>query len=32
MDPPSTNYGNEIELKGVQFAGQGAPDKINRDG
>ena len=26
----SKNYRNEIELKGVQFPGQGAPDKINR--
>ena len=26
------NYGNEIESKGVQFHGRGAPDKINRGG
>ena len=25
-------YGNEIESKGVQFPGRGAPDKINRGG
>ena len=24
--------GDEIELKGVQFPGRGAPDKINRGG
>ena len=26
------NYVNEIESKGVQFPGRGAPDKINRGG
>ena len=26
------NYGNEIESKGVQLSGRGAPDKINRGG
>ena len=31
-DPCLKNYRNEIELKGVQFPGQGAPDKINRGG
>ena len=25
-------HGDEIELKGVQFPGRGAPDKINRGG
>ena len=26
------NYGNEIESKGVQFPGRGAPDEINGGG
>ena len=26
------NYANEIESKGVQFPGRGAPDKIKRGG
>ena len=26
------NYGNEIESKGVQFPGRGAPDKTNGGG